>query len=229
MSEKDPRTQTLLGVRLTFTDGIAEKKVPRNAEPGTKPKHNTNIILESGSKHHAANMAKVKTALEAAGEVMWKDPNRYKTIAEDNPKRVTFKKGERFKNKEGKVYAGYEGNHAFSASGPGGGERRPILKDKYKRDVAEKDIRDVFYSGTYADVVVSFFGTEKGSAGVFASVEVIRSHQIGERMAGGYAFDESDLDEMEDFDDDGIDDLGAAPAKSETKPSASDDVDSLFD
>lgn len=212
MSEKDPRTVTLKGVRLSFTDGLVEKRVPRNAEPGTKAKHNTNIILESGSKFYAENMAKVKAAQEAACTVMWKDPNRYKIIADDNPKRVAFKNGERFKNKEGKIYAGYEGNHAFSAAGPGGGERRPVLRDKYKRPVDEKDIREVFYSGTDADVIVSFYGTEKGSAGVFCSVEVIRSHQKGERMAGGYAYDETDLSEMEDFDDDdlGVDTMSAS-------------------
>lgn len=208
MSEKDPRTVTLKGVRLSFTDGIAEKKLRKGAEPGEKPKHNWNIILEAGSKHNAENLAKVEAAQEAASMLLWKDPKRYLTIAEDNPKRVAFKKGERFKSKEGKIYAGYEGNHAMGVSGPGGGDRRPLMRDKYKRPVDEKDIRDVFYSGVTADVIVSFFATEKGgSPGVFASGEVIRSHQIGERMAGGYAFDESDLDDMEDLEVDD-DDLG---------------------
>lgn len=200
IKEKDPRTVTLKKVRLSFTDGIKEKQRTSD-EPDAKEKFNFNIILEAGTKYDKENQAKVTAALEAAGEKAWKQPDAHVTIFEDNPKRVTYKEGKRFKNKEGKVYAGYEGNHAFSVSGPGGGQRRPILKDKYKRDVEEKDILDVFYGGTYADVIVSFYGTDKGSRGIFATCELVRSHQEGERMGGGYAFSEDDLDELDDFGD----------------------------
>lgn len=202
--EKDPRTVTLKGVRLSFTEGIKEKRKTSD-EPDAKPRHNFNVILETGSKHDAENRAKVVAALKAAGLQAWKNENAYKDIAEDNPKRVTFKKGEKFKNRDGKIYEGYEGHYAFSVSGPGGGQRRPILRDKYKRPVDEKDISDVFYSGSYADVIVSFFGTDKGSRGIFASCELIRSHQQGEAMAGGYHFSDDDLDDLEDFGDDGLD------------------------
>jgi len=223
--DKDPRTQTLKGVILSFTDGIKEKRLPRNAEPGTKEKHNFNIIVPSGTPHTEENLRRIGIALKAAGEKQWKDPDAYRKIAEDNPKRVTFKKGERFKNKEGQIYAGYEGHHAFAVSGPGGGERRPKLLDRYKRKLREQadaaeikdgrvfeegQILDIFYSGTRADVIVSFYGTDKGSRGVFATAEVVRSHQEGERMAGGYVFDESDMDEFEDFGDDGLDEISAS-------------------
>lgn len=200
-TDKDPRTVTLKGVRLSFTDGIKEKRKTSD-EPGALPRHNFNIILETGSKHQAENLAKVSAALKAAGEKQWKNENAYKDIAEDNPKRVCFKKGEKFKNKEGKIYEGYEGNYASGVSGPGGGQKRPVLRDKYKRPVEEKDISDVFYSGSYADVIVSFFGTDKGSRGIFASCELVRSHQMGEAMAGGYHFNEEDLSDLDDFDDD---------------------------
>lgn len=209
-AEKDPRTVTLKKVRLSFTDGIVEKQKTSD-DPNAKEKYNFNIINVAGTKHYDENNAKIIGALKAAGEKAWKNPDAYKEIAEDNPKRVTFKKGEKFKNKEGKVYAGYEGNYAFSVSGPNGGQKRPLLKDKYKRDVEEKDIADVFYGGAFGDVIVSFYGTDKGSRGVFATCELVRSHQEGDRMGGGYQFNEDDLDELDDFEDEG-DDLMAAPA-----------------
>jgi hypothetical protein len=74
----------------------------------------------------------------------------------------------------------------------------------------EGQILDIFYSCTSSDVNVSFYGTDQGSRGIFATAEVVRSHQEGERMAGGYVFDESDLDEFEDFGDDGLDEISAS-------------------
>lgn len=209
--EKDPRTVTLKKVRLSFTDGIYEKQATNPEEPDKK-KHNFNVILEKtgpGATYFDENHAKVIAAMEAAGLKQWKKADMHVSIAEDNPKRVTYKDGKRFKNKEGKIYTGYEGNMAFSATGPSGGQKRPILRDKYKREVAEKDIQDVFYGGTYADVIVSFYGTDKGSAGIFATAELVRSHQEGERMGGGFVLSDDDLDELDDLgdpSDDGLDD-----------------------
>lgn len=197
--KSDGRTVQLKRVRLSFTDSLLEKKKTSD-DPNAKPKHGLNVINESSGPHFKANQDKIIAALKKAGEKEWKNPDAYKDIAEDNPKRVCFKKGEKFKNKENKVYAGYEGNFAFSASGPSAGQKRPKLLDRHKRPVEEKDILDVFYGGCYADVIVSFFGTDKGSRGIFASVEAIRSHQEGERMGGGIYVDADDFDDMEDDD-----------------------------
>lgn len=208
--EKDPRTVILKGMRLSFMDGLKEKK--KSAEDAT-PKHSFNLINEKSGKHYAENDAKIVSAMKAAGLKAWKDEDAYLTIAEDNPKRVTYKAGERFKNKEtGKVYAGYEGNKALGVSGPSGGQKRPKMKDRHKRDVEEKDIADVFYGGSYADVIVSFFGTDKGSRGIFATCELVRSHQEGEPMGGGYIYDEDDLDEMDDLEDDGMEEMAGKSA-----------------
>ncbi|TIX41127.1 ssDNA-binding protein [Mesorhizobium sp. M4B.F.Ca.ET.089.01.1.1] len=207
----DGRTVQLKGVRLSFTDSLKDKK--KTAEDG-EPKHSFNVILEKSSPHYQANFDKVMSAIKRAGEVAWKNPDAYKTIQEDNPKRLCFKKGERFKNKrDGKIYAGYEGNYAFSASGPSGGQKRPKLLDRRKRVLrdqatgeqiernmvfSENEILDIFYGGVTADVIVSFFGTEKGSNGIFCSGEAIRSHEEGERMGGGVYVDADDFDDLED-------------------------------
>ena len=196
--KSDGRSVQLKRVRLSFTKRLKTKG--KTSDEATKETHGLNIILDASQPTHDANYAKCIAALKEAGKQAFKSENAYKDIAEDAPKRVCFRKGERFKNKEGKVYAGYEGNYGFSANGPSGGEKRPKLLDRRKRVVEEKDINDVFYGGCYADVVVSFYGTEKGSRGIFATIEAIRSHEEGERMGGGIDVDADDFDDLEDDD-----------------------------
>lgn len=220
--KSDGRTVQLKRVRLSFTDSLKDKKKTSD-DPNAKPKHGLNVINEADSPYGEENDKKIMAAIRAAGEKQWKNPDAFKSIAEDSPKRVCFRKGEKFKNKEGKVYAGYEGNTAFSASGPSAGQKRPKLLDRRKREVGEDEILDVFYSGVYADVVVSFFGTDKGSRGIFASVEAIRSHEEGERMGGGVYVDADDFDDLEE--DDSFDNGPSTSSEKETKSSSDDDFD----
>lgn len=225
--ERDPRTVTLKGIDLSFTEGLFEKK-KTSKEEGAVPKHTFNVINLPTGKYYEENNKKIIAALKAAGEAKWKQPEAYKTIAEDNPKRVCFKKAEKFKNDEGKIYAGYDkGGYAFSATGPSAGQKRPKLLDRFKRKLREqanpadvdtgkvkvfeeKDILDIFYGGSKGDVIVSFYGTDKGSRGIFCTAELVRSHQEGQRIGGGgYYVTDDDLDELDDFGDesDGLDDL----------------------
>lgn len=220
--KSDGRTVQLKRVRLSFTDSLKDKKKTSD-DPNAKPKHGLNVINEADSPYGEENNKKIMAAIRAAGEKQWKNPDAFKGIAEDSPKRVCFRKGEKFKNKEGKVYAGYEGNTAFSASGPSAGQKRPKLLDRRKREVGEDEILDVFYSGVYADVVVSFFGTDKGSRGIFASVEAIRSHEEGERMGGGVYVDADDFDDLEE--DDSFDNGPSTSSEKEPKSSSDDDFD----
>lgn len=192
--KSDGRSVQLKKVRLSFTKRLKTKG--KTSDEATKETHGLNIILDADSENHR----KCIGALKEAGKQAFKSEDAYVTIAEDAPKRVCFRKGERFKNKEGKVYSGYEGKYGFSANGPSGGEKRPKLLDRRKRPVEEKDINDVFYGGCFADVVVSFYGTEKGSRGIFATIEAIRSHEEGERMGGGIDVEADDFDDLEDDD-----------------------------
>lgn len=200
-TDNDGRTVLLKNVRLSFTDSLKDKAKTSDDE-NAKPKHSFNIILEHDQPEFEDNKAKMMSAIKAAGMKEWKNEDAFKSIMEDNPKRLFYKKGERFKNKEGQVYLGYANNWAASLSGPSAGQKRPILKDRQKRDVTENEILDVFYGGCYADVYVSVFGTEKGSRGIFASGDLIRSRQTGERMGGGFVLDESKMSALDDLDDD---------------------------
>lgn len=202
VQQNDGRTVQLKGVRLSFV-GLKEKKA--TVEDG-KPKFSLNLLLESDRPGNEDNKKKIIAAIKAAGDKEFKNPDKHKEIAEDNPQRVCFRKGERFKNKEtGEVYKGYAGNWAVSAGTPGAGQKRPKLLDRRKRPVEENDIDEVMYGGSYADVIVSFYGTKKGGPGIFCTVEAIRSHQEGEAMGGGISVSADDFDDMDDddsFDDD---------------------------
>lgn len=205
--QTDPRTVVLNNVRLSFTDSLKDKKA--TVEDG-EPKHNCNFILEAGKPETEANKAKVMAAIRAACEQEWKKEDFWKTIQEDDPKRICYRKGERFKNKDGVVYEGYAGNMAISAAGPRGGRERPKLMDRLKRDVAYDDILAVCYSGSYGDVKLSFYGTTKGGNGIFCTIEGIRSRQEGDRIGGGGS--PATKDDFDDLEDNSFDGGGKTPA-----------------
>lgn len=211
----DGRTVQLKKVRLSFSSLDEKRATVENGEP----KHSFNVILEANSPYYEENRKKVVAALKAAGLLAFKDEDRYKTVAEDSPKRVCYRKGERFKNSEGKVYAGYEGNHAVACGCPSKGQKLPgKMLDRHKRPVEKEDIADVFYNGSLVDVYLSFYGTDKGGAGFFNTCDAIRSWQEGDRLGGGVYIDADDFDDAEDEEDA----FDSAPAK---KSSTSDDLD----
>lgn len=198
-SKGDARTVQLKKVRLSFST-LDEKKA--TVEDG-EPKHGFNVILEKDSPNYKENCRKVESALGAAGLQAFKDEDRWKSIQEDDPKRVCYREGKRFKNKEtNKVYAGYDGNMAISCGCPSRGQKRPPkMLDRYKKPVAVEDIAEVFYNGAVVDVVLSFYGTDKGGQGFFNSCDGIRSWQEGDHMGGGVIVDAADFDDAEDEED----------------------------
>lgn len=201
----DGRSVMLKKVRLTFTDALQEARA--TVEDGPE-KHTCTAILESDTSTFEQNKKKIMSAIAAACEKQWKKAEMWKSIAEDEPKRVCFRKGERFKNKEGEVYGGFAGNYGLALAGPKGGKQRPKILNRHKQKVNVEDITEVVYPGTYADIVVSFYGTDKGGKGVFASVEAIRSHQEGEAFSQGITVHDDDFDDFDD--DDLVDDLDSS-------------------
>lgn len=219
-TQNDGRIAKLKNVRGFYTQGMVEAKP---TVEGGDPKYNCIFVLETDKPEFDSNKKAIVAALNAASEKQWKKADVWKTIVEDDPKRCAYRKGERFKNKEGQVYNGFAGHMALSVAGPSGGKRRPVILDRRKKKVTEpSEIEEVVYGGTYCDIIVSFYGTDKGGKGVFASVEVIRSREEGDRIGGGYQFREDDADFFDDLADD--DDFGDADT---TKSSKSDD-DDLF-
>ena len=223
-SKSDGRTVQLKGVRLSFAESLQVKKAAAKTEDA-KLVHQCNLILEKESEHFEDNKRKVREAIEKACELEWKNKDKHKQIAEDSPKNVAYRKGERFKNKDGVVYDGYAGNMAIAGKGPKAGQNRPKLLDRSKRRLKEQvvnpadlksgryfediQINDIFYNGSYCDAVVSFYGTDKGGGDkLCVSVDAIRSYQRGDRMGGGGI--EVDDDDFDDFDDEDGDLSGAS-------------------
>ena len=210
--KKDPRTQTFKRVRLAFADGLVEQSTPKGVDDAT-PKFNTQLLIEVVGDDEKAtanarnNQQAALLGIEAACDQQWGKKDRWKSIQEDAPKRIAFRKGERFKNDDGEVYKGYAGNFVISAAGPGAGKRRPKLFDRHRQEVTgdEDKVKGLFqkiaYSGCYVDAIVSFYGGEKGGAGVFASIDAIRSHEEGTPTGGGGY--QASSDDFDAFDDEG--------------------------
>lgn len=199
----DGRSVLLKGVRLSFTDSLKDKK-PTTKDGTGKLKHTCNVILQPDSKYFEENKAKMVSALEAAGVAFNGKKDLFRRIMEDEPKRCCFRKGERMKDGDGKVRPHYAGSYWIAGAGPKAGDNRPVIKGRDKRIIGYDEILDVCYGGVIADVVVSVYGTDKGgSDGIFNSIEVIRSHERGERFAegGGVHVDDDDFDDLEDDED----------------------------
>ena len=214
----DGRTVQLKRVRLSFSS--LDEKRP-TVEDG-EPKHGFNVILEKDSPYYKENCRKVESALAAAGLVAFKDEERWKSVQEDNPKRVCYREGRRFKNKEKVIYNGYDGNMAVTCGTPKKGQQLPKkMLDRYKKQVTGKEnIAEVFYNGAICDVFLSFFGTDKGGQGFFNTCDAIRSWQEGDHMGGGVNIDAADFDDADD--DDGFDNLDS---NEKSKSSDPDDFD----
>lgn len=200
------RTVLLTGVRASFGETLKDAKAPKNSAPGTKETHGVNFLLERGQKDFEKNCEIIKSALRAAAREGKRKEDWWEDLFQNDPKQLAFRKGDRFKDKDGNVYKGYEGNLVVIAKGPKGGMNRPKIMDRHKRDVEVKDINDVVYNGTYCDAVISWYFTDNGGTPrLTCSVEAIRSHQEGERLGGGGIYVEADdFDDMEG-DDDGFD------------------------
>lgn len=191
--QADLRRVTLKNVRLSFASALAEKQ---RSHPDGPLKFGCNFINESSQPEFAANDRAIKRAIEAA-EIKEFGADGVGKIARtvDDPKRLAYRPGEKFKNTEGEIYGGYAGNFGLTVKA----DRRPNLWDRHKRDVEVEDIPDVFQAGFYCDAIVSFYCTskkEQGGNGLFASVEAVRSRQTGE------PFGASNNTKADDFDED---------------------------
>lgn len=226
INEKDQtgRTATLTHVRLSFGDSLQVASLPKkNKDPAAKPTHGVNLILEATDPGFASNEAAVISALRAAAKEFKKPEEWWKTLFEDDPKQLCLRKGSRMKTEAGEVYKGYDGNLYLALKGPRGGQKRPEIRDRYKKIIFSETrgvldpskINEVAYNGSYADAIVSFYGTDNGgSSRLTGSVESIRSWQEGDRLGGGGVYvDDDDFDDLET--DDSFDN-GPTPAPKST-------------
>lgn len=210
INEKDKtgRTVTLTHVRLSFGDSLQTATLPKkNKDPNAKPAHGVNLILEATDPEFKSNEAAIIDALRSAAKEFKKPEEWWKTLFEDDPKQLCLRKGSRMKTEAGEVYKGYDGNLYLALKGPRGGQKRPEIRDRYKKIIYSEPrgvldpskINEIAYNGSYADAIVSFYGTDNGgSARLTGSVESIRSWQEGDRLGGGGIYvDDDDFDDLE--------------------------------
>lgn len=193
MAEKDAQTVTIKRVRLSFNELV---EAEASVKDGPK-KFGAHFIIDPETPQGAANVKACKVAIDAAEMDLFGKPGVIKATVDDR-KRLAFRRGETFKDKEGAVYSGYENMVGVVAKN----KKRPKLYDRRKEAVAVEDIEEVFQSGQFCDAIVRFYcvsDTDKGGNGLFAEVAAIRAHQEGEIFGGGVKVDADDFDDLEDI------------------------------
>ena len=200
--KKDARVVRLDKVRLSFPT-LRRKEA---SVPGGREKYSASFIIDPNTPLGRKAIEDCKKAIAAAETVTFQKAGVVKTI--DDPKRVAFRPGSKFKNQEGEVYRGYEGMVGLTTTNP---KTRPRLLNKERVEVELEDIEDVFYGGCVVDAWVAFYCVkekDQGGRGLFCSVESIRSLERGEAFGGGLNItaDDYDDDDEEEEEDDGLGD-----------------------
>lgn len=213
--ERDTTGRTVMVTgRVSFGETLQEAKGSK-AQP-ENPTHSANLILLHDRPDFDDVQKVIIKALQNTCKEAGRPENWWKTLFDDDPKKLCFRKGEKFKDKDGKVYLGYENNLILIGKGPKAGKARPgKLLDRHKRQIEVKDINEIIYNGTLADMQIAFYYYDKyGPAGISCSIEGIRSYQEGDRLGGGGTYvDEDDFDDVED--DDSFDQGPGASAEDE--------------
>ena len=185
----------LPNVRLSFPT----LKNKRATVKDGKEKFSANFIIDPSTPQGKRNIELCKKAILEAEMETFRKTGVVKTI--EDPKRIAFRPGAKFRNQEGEVYEGYAGMVAVSCNN----DSRPQLWDRYKGEVDYEDIEDVFQGGFHCDAAIRFFcvnGADKGGRGLFCAVNGIRSHQRGEVFSTGGRISVDEFDDLDDDDDD---------------------------
>ena len=195
--DKTGRTVLITG-RLSFAETLKEAKGSKaNPERLT---HGGNLIILHDRPDFEETKKVIVQALENTCLEAKRSKDWWRTLYDDEPKQLCFRKGEQFRGKDGKVYLGYGNKLIVVGKGPKAGAERPgKMLDRHKRPVEVKDINDVFYNGTLSDMQIAFYYTDKhGPARITCSIEGMRSYQEGERLgSGGTYVDDDDFDTLE--------------------------------
>lgn len=188
---------TLKNVRLSFPH-LFEPSA--SIEDGPK-KYRASFLMDPETPDGKANIAALKKAFDAAALGVWKTKEKADKIRNKlDSDRSGVRDGEDCTNKEGDIYAGYEGMMALSATN---GKRIKVLR-RDKTRIEKEDAAEI-YGGCYVNAVVSVWATNQekhGGNGMFATLEIVQYRSKGEPF-GAAELDEDDyLEAMEDEEDD---------------------------
>lgn len=187
---------------------------------GDKLLYRTNLLIDPEDPKGKSSIKKIEAMIESIeAEVKMKPGKFYKLSSQ---RRCYWRPGE-YLNAKDEVPEGYEDKAALRLNN----KNRITFRDvDGKTPLTEEDGK--FYSGTYVKVLISGYGispgdTEKGGAGIFATVEAIQYLKKGVRFGGGGVSDSDFEDESENFDDDDEDEEAPKARKSRSSDDDEDD------
>jgi len=199
---------TLKGVRLSFADIWKPKTLKREDGSESDPKFSANFLIPKDGDLMASYKGKsmpVMKALKAA-----KIDAIGKKLGEEKAKELKIRANNYcVKDGDEENYDGYAGQWYVSANN----SRKPVVKGRDKRDLAEAD--GIVYSGCYVNAIVTLWyqpaGTKNGNAvphAVYGSLEAVQFVRDGEAFGAPGVSDDDFEDLTDDEDDIGDDDAG---------------------
>lgn len=193
---------TLKNVRLSFPHLF---EPTASIEDGPK-KYRAAFLIDPTTESGKANLKVLGAAFDKAALGVWKTKEKADKIRNKlDSDRSGLRDGEDATNKEGDVYAGYEGMKFITASN--GKKPKVLRRDKSVIDSTEAA---EIYGGCYVNAVVSVWATnleKHGGNGLFATLEIVQYAKKGEPF-GAAELDEDDyLDDMGEEDEEEEDGL----------------------
>lgn len=200
-TEKNQRegVVVLKDVRLSFPHLF---EPTASIEDGPK-KYRAAFLIDPETATGKENLKKLEAAISKAAIGTWKTKEKADKIrAKLADDRSGVQDGENGTNKEGDMYAGYEGMKFIKASNG----RKPKVLRRDKSVIDSSEAAEI-YGGCYVNAVISIWATDSqkhGGNGIFATLEIVQFARKGEPF-GAAELDEDDyLEDMgDDEDDDG--------------------------
>lgn len=202
MTDKKPAREgvvTLKNVRLSFPHLFTPTS---SIEDGPK-KYRATFLIDPNTPDGKANLKVLNAALDKAALGVWKTKEKADKIrAKLDSDRSGLRDGDDATNKEGDVYAGYEGMMFIGATN--GKKPKVLRRDKTIIDSSEAA---EIYGGCYVNAVISVWATNQekhGGNGMFATLEIVQYARKGEPF-GAAELDEDDF--LEDMGEEEEDEL----------------------
>ena len=179
--------------RLSFANGLFTASA---FEEGSEPKYGADFILAPGSKVYEVQAdgkrkpIDIKAAELAVANEAWKGKGQ-EMLDDFEASKKALRVGNKRKNKNGEIYAGYEGNMYVTAKN----KTRPGLYNADKSPVTEED--GVLYSGCYVNVRLSLYpNTKPKTRGVFAGLKGVQFAGHGEAFGGAAKASANEFDDV---------------------------------
>lgn len=202
MTDKKPAREgvvTLKNVRLSFPHLFTPTS---SIEDGPK-KYRATFLIDPNTPDGKSNLKVLNAALDKAALGVWKTKEKADKIrAKLDSDRSGLRDGDDATNKEGDVYAGYEGMMFIGATN--GKKPKVLRRDKTIIDSSEAA---EIYGGCYVNAVISVWATNQekhGGNGMFATLEIVQYARKGEPF-GAAELDEDDF--LEDMGEEEEDEL----------------------